>query len=366
MGKAIQTLGRLLGVEPDNTQVIGTLASYERQIGRWRRADRLFRAGLAIQPDNPGLATEREELWKQQADRVHIGPEWKIVGKDWNERMLRYGAQALITPSVRLGVSFDRNYLDMGAVRRTDGSITPFHGVRQRGELFVEQNWENGQRLRGSMYGSPSGARAGAGAEYARVDPSGQTSAAVEYGKPFWEFQEGAVGGGTRDRLELQRQQRLGARSASWVTGSANRYGLEGKRNAVATMGVSAGVIYRPLPASHAVVLQYGVDAEYRRSIAARADAAGEKYYPLPFYSREIHQASVIGKKAVGRNLRLEGATGMAWDRLGGNGPFLSGRVQYERPKGFSAEIWFDRRLNTVDTLHGKVNRAGATLSWRF
>jgi hypothetical protein len=364
MGTALKQIAGILGRDPSNVRAIGTMASFERQVGRWRRADRLYRSGLAIEPGNRDLEFGRDEIRWLQGSRTSTSEEWKNAGRDWNERMFRYGVEGLLRGSARVGASFDRNHVDMRNVRRATGEVGSFSGERYRGELFAEQNWENGQQLRGTFYGRRSGA--GAGAAYARVDSGGKTGVTAEYGRPFWEFQEGAVDGGVRDRLEVRREQRLGGRAAGWASGNASRYGLDGTRAAVRTAGVSAGVIYRPLPRSHAVVLQYGVDAEYRRSITTSTTGSGERYYPLPFYSREIHQAGVIGKKQIARSLEAEGATGMMWDRLGGSGPFFSGRLRWAAGRRISAELWFDRRLNTLETQRGKVNRAGATLAWHF
>jgi hypothetical protein len=50
---------------------------------------------------------------------------------------------------------------------------------------------------------------------------------------------------------------------------------------------------------------------------------------------------------------------------LGGNGPFMGLRLTYDRLSDFSAQLWFDRRLNTVNTGE-TVNRLGGRLMWRF
>jgi len=85
----------------------------------------------------------------------------------------------------------------------------------------------------------------------------------------------------------------------------------------------------------------------------------------LPLVSREVHAASVFGDINIEENLRAEAAAGYAVDRLGGRGPFASGRLTFRFLRHGEAQAWFDRRLNSIAT--GQVvNRFGGYLMWRL
>jgi predicted Zn-dependent protease len=352
--------------EADPSAILG-MALVEQHVGRWRRAEALLRPlAQSTQAGSEEARQLRESVWRGQRDQVQVDSERRNAGGIWSLDAARVAGHAVLSPSLRIGYRLEAGRAFVDRYRAVSGEERSLDGRRSRGELYVGGSTLGGSTWRASLFGGDS--RAGAGLAWDRTDLQGSTHAAAEYARPFWEFAEGLAQGGTRDRVELMRRQRIG-RATAWVAAAISRYGLRGVANAASTRGVSGGLAV-PLFAAPGRRGQwnaeYGFDTEHATSIGRVTARSGERYAPLPFANREIHSAGVATVQPLGRNWRFEAGAGMAADRLGGQGPYVTGRAVYDGPGGLTFQMYFDRRISNLYSAADAATQAGVSVTFRF
>jgi hypothetical protein len=346
---------------PDDPTVLTGLANINQQIGRWRRADDLYGRAIVIDPGNEDFVEARRHLQQELGSRASLNIVRKSVSHAQREDVLQIRGQASFAHYLQFGLSLDQNSVVIGSVRRADGPVSGFRGVRRRAELYANQLFECGPRLTESLFlsvGSP-----GAALSLSRPDPAGSTMLSAEYRRPYWEFAEGLIDGGVRDRLEIHREQRISPRVGIWLDASFNRYGIRNTGN-VAGSAALAGAIGYKLLKDGSLSLQYGFDAEYRLHAEARSASDGASFYPIPLVSREVHAPGVFAARRITRALTADCFAGFAKDRYSGSGPFVEAKIVGDLGRNIEARIAFERRLNSINT--GEVvHRLTAQIIWK-
>lgn len=353
---------RVLAEDPRDPALLTSLALAEAQSGRKRRADALFRQAIRESPAGGDAERLREEVLREERDRVRAEHLRRTVGSQWSEQVLRVSGQTAIAPGTRAGMVLEASLASVTAYRDSSGSIVSFDGLRRRGEMYVEHDLDGGTRWRGQFF---MGNRPGGGLQASMPDGRGATTVSIELHRPYWEFMESLAQYGVRSRMQAERSLRLG-RATAWLGGSANRYGVGGVSRAASTYGVSGGISYPFGGRRNPWVVQYGFDTERRTSVATRLLADGIAFRPLDFLSREVHAFGAGTSRQWGRHWRVEGSAGAAVDRLGGRGPYFTGRLGYDSPSGLTFEAWVDRRLNQVNTSSAAATQFGVSATWRF
>jgi hypothetical protein len=360
--EAFRALADLLQKHPSSAPVLARMAELHAEEGRWRRAETLYGRAIALEPRNEEFAEGRARVLRDQTPRVRFDADRKSVSGGWTETVVRASGYFSPIPYFRVGAAIENDDAEIDAVRYPDGTIGPLHGARQRAEIYLQHDTESGLGVRGSLLAGRSGAGLGLFAFW--PERRGRTELQIDFRRPYWEFIEGIAGSGVRDRIQIRRELgmgRLGARLA----GSYSRYGLARFRDAARTAGFEAGATWVLVRSRTNVALEYGFDGEYRRSFHQGLSSDGLRFDPLPLVSREVHAPGVSARRKVTRDLEAEGSVGFSWDRFGGSGPFTTARLTWDGRGRVAAQLWFDRRLNSVAT--GQVvTRAGAYVMWRF
>jgi hypothetical protein len=342
LGAAEAALSRFVGQHPTSVPGLVTLAQVEMQRGRWRAAERRLNDALGLDPANEDVAVTLDDIRGAQGSRIRTDVEIKHVDSGQEEESARLSGHARVTRTVRVGVGLEGRRLTY-LNRRTE---------RDRGEAFLQADFERGSMLRLSGFG---GEGIGGGLSFAHPDAAGRTLAQIEYRRVYWEFVESIVGNGTRDRAEIRREQPLGSRFNLRGAAAANRYGLGGVADVARSLAAEAGATALLWPRNPSIGIDYALDAESVRSLTPGT---------LPLVSREVHALGATTFVRFSRRLTGDAFAGYAWDRLGGRGPFTGGRLTYGGPSRLGLEVWIDRRLNAVTTTE-RVTRAGAYLAWR-
>ena len=94
-------------------------------------------------------------------------------------------------------------------------------------------------------------------------DDRGATSLRAEYRRPNWDFVQSLVGDGTRDRLAVGRRQRFTGDLTGRLDIGANRYGIEGDRDAASTFAVGGELRLGNLASIRGLSTAYVFDGEY-------------------------------------------------------------------------------------------------------
>jgi hypothetical protein len=287
--------------------------------------------------------------------------EGKDVANEWHTRSQRTAAARSSGDAVRYGGRLELLQFDARKVRRATGEIAPMQRALWRGDAWLRYDTLRGPSWAATLFGAPSGP--GASLEASFPQPSGRWTLQAEAHRPFWEFVEGLAGDGTRDRLAVERQQRLGRHVNGWLVVSTNRYAIDGGAYA-RTAGISGGLIAPVREARPFVALSYGLDKESQLAATVRTDPSGASYMPVPVVSREVHLPAVQVRQDVGRGVAIDAYAGYAIDRLGGKGPVTEVHARWSRGR-VAADVFVDRRLQALATTT-TVTRVGANVSLRL
>lgn len=357
----VATLYGLARQAPDDVHVLAALGATERRIGWRRKAQATLERAQAADRADPEVRRQLAEMRAERAPRGRIDVEHRTVAGEWSTSSQRFESSGALSDAVLFGGRLEMVHFDARRVRRAGGGIGPMRRTRPRGEIWFDADTRQGSTWSASLAGASSGPGGTFG--FSRPQPSGKWTLQAELQRPFWEFAEGLAGEGTRDRVVVERRQRLGGRADSWITLSVNRYSVADGAHA-RTAGLSGGLVLQVQSEGPYVAVSYGLDKESLRGATWRRDESGTAFAPVPIIGREIHVPGVLIRHGIDANLSLDTYAGYAVDRLGGHGPVLEARARWSRPRAV-AELWVDRRLQTLATTT-VATRVGASVALRF
>jgi tetratricopeptide (TPR) repeat protein len=343
LNDALGLLDRLATEYPTETLVFLNRGEIHLRRSQWRQALSAYKHILEIDPGNDDARNAIETpIIAVQKSNFRVDAIRRLVRGSQREDIQQASGHFLFRDAFRIGYSAARNEMQ-------------FQGVRTkayRGELFAQYDFRGGALIRGGFLGSERtrGGTMQLGAPFAR----GTLHMQVDYQRPFWEFVESVRSEGTRDRIEIRRQQDLAPGFAIRGSAYANRYGLGTQKNSATSLAFDAGVV-KTFGFIRVFGFEYLFDSEYVKSHSNLA---------LPIISRQVHGGDAFFDVDFYRRLRVEGFGGYTLDQKGGRGPFYGGRVTFHRG-WFEAQLAYDRRLNSVAT--GQVvTRYDAHILWRF
>jgi hypothetical protein len=340
---ALELLDRLATEYPTETQVFMIKGGIHLRRNRWRNAKEAYKHVLTLDPAHDDAADAiKNVIIETQRSTFRADFAHRIVRNAQFESIYQVSGHLLFRDAFRLGYAAGHTQLHFNGAR-TDA---------YRGELYSQYDFRNGVLLRGGFL---AGERTRGGTFQMDVaGGNGVLHVQADYQRPFWEFVEGILDDGTRDRIEVRRQQDIMPGFAVRGAVAANRYGLGARKNSATSLVYEGGVV-KTFGRTNIFGFEYLFDAEQRQTHMNPA---------LPLVSREVHGADAFFNVDLSRKLRMEGYGGYTVDRKGGEGPFYGGRLGFH-VRGFEIQGAYDRRLNSVAT--GQVvTRYDAYLLWRF
>ncbi|MCA3261459.1 MAG: hypothetical protein ING44_05935 [Telmatospirillum sp.] len=324
-------LARLAQEDPSDAEALAQLASVERQIGRPLRAANLLARAAALDPRNPDIAAARADLARLDAASVRIEPEYRRTSSQEKRYLVGTTAEAPINLAWRATAAFDTAQLDSPGVRRTNGQSGSFKGGRQRGAFGLAWRGDEGTRVHSQLFANAE--RVGAGLSADLVGDLARYSLGVELARPYWDFSESLVAGGTRDRVFAEYGERTFLGLDLRMRAGLSRYGLPGLSDGARSAALD-GELRLPLDGLvRGASLAYAFDGEYPWRIARASDptSAGAEYRPVPVRYREVH-ALLAGytldfKRAFDASWPIvaDFSAGPAYDRYGHRGGPLLG-----------------------------------------
>jgi hypothetical protein len=341
--QALELLDRIEADYPTETLVGLSRGEIHLRNFRWRQALADYKQVMKLDPKNESAEDGINNLLiATQKSNIRADASRRVVQGAQSEDIHQISGHFLFNDAFRIGYAAAHNELNFRGVR-TDA---------YRGEVFGQYDFMNGTLLRGGFLASEK--TRGGMFQFDVPIALGLFHFQADYQRPFWEFAEGIGEGGTRDRIEIRRQQELGPGFAIRGGAAANRYGLGAQKNSATSLAYDAGVV-KTFGYLRVVGFEYLFDSEYRKTHNNPA---------LPLVSRQVHGADAFFDFDLYRRLRMEGVGGYTLDQKGGRGPFYGGRITFHRG-WFEAQVAYDRRLNSVAT--GQVvTRYDAHILWRF
>ena len=137
--------------------------------------------------------------------------------------------------------------------------------------------------------------------------------------------------------------QQISRRVTAQFDVSLNRYRMANEVLA-RTYGTNAGVNYVIRRQNPAIELDYLVDIEKHLN---------QRPSGFPLSNRNVHAIGSAIATPIGSKAELLASGGMSFDIDGGKGPFITTRFQRRFTDRLSAEVWTERRHNSI--LTGRV-----------
>lgn len=318
---ALKRLNALSPAYLRDAQLMAYTANVENYVGRWRRASTLLADAQKLTPDNEDIAQLKRVIDRQHGQHVKADYEWKQTGKT-TENIPTLSGFAYVQPFTRVGFKAQNNRIHAKNITNSGGMVGDFKDDKQRGELYVQNDREDGSHLKGSLYANND--TIGAGGEYGFYHAFGRSVIELDYHKPFWEFPQAVLADASRDRFGIRHEKRL--TKTVFLTGNAgyNLYNVDVEDNVQQTINLNFSLIKNLYAVEGKYFsLSYGFDGEYTLSNDKRTTTGGVTYDPFDMPNREVHSLNALGRYEWGENTLLGGSAGWAFDRYGGNGPLF-------------------------------------------
>lgn len=302
----------------------------------------------ALSPENEDVATLKGSIEKLHAQYALIGHDWRRIG-DSDEQITTVEGKFRVTNRFEMGARVQNNEVDASQVRRSDtGAIEDFETDKQRAEVYGAYYFANGDRLQASLFANND--TGGAGVYYDFKNDLGRTELIGEYHRPYWDFVEAVTEDAVRDRVGLTHVTNITPNTTVSGEASVNMYHVDEESEAASSVLVRANITHALQQQDPYLAVGYGFDGEYMIDKEKRRLANGDEYSPFPITAREIHFLSGIVRDDLTDTTQAELVGGYAYDRLGGHGPQVSGKITQEITDNLEAQIRASYGLVTQDT----------------
>ncbi|MBA4274153.1 MAG: hypothetical protein C0436_00725 [Alphaproteobacteria bacterium] len=367
---AEKRLAALQQYYPNNPQLLTYAASLQSSAGNSSDAIRLLDQAQSLAPENEDIAAIRGGIGRQASNNfIKADYEYRGIG-DNNEHIGTLSGAARVADNVEMGFNLQRDWMDTENIRRgTDGLIGDYKTERDRGELYAAYLHDGGARTQASLYANND--TAGAGLSYDFNNELGRTGLFAEYHRPYWDFVEAVYEHTTRDRVGARHYAQLNPGLSMGVETSLNRYNTKVDED-VAQSGLFRLSLVQRLQEQTAdqpyLGIGYGFDGEYMMGdrTARNTAVSGGDYYVLPIRTREVHFLSGIVQHDLTPSTHAHLVAGYAYDRFGGKGPQVEGRLTQDITDdveaGVRARYGLDRNSGNSDS----ATNVGAHLMYKF
>jgi tetratricopeptide (TPR) repeat protein len=347
--------------DPTNIEIILLLAQAEERLRRPRRAIALYDKALALDPNLPAAIRDRRRLNRDTADTFGIETRYQDVTNGETQVITTLDGQISSTTGFALSFEAQNRALDSGTVSRPNGDNGQFDGDRQRAELTLATPANRFGSQTASVFGSNQVAGAGIGWEYVANDTTWQFEGL--YSEPDFNFVEGIVEGGSRDRVAGSWRRQLSDLYELSAGMALNHYSLSGDHAGTGseTTAEIRRVIAAPWPFA---TVGYRFDAEYMLNSQTN-DLTGANLLPLS--SRETHNIDVSTEGYLTDFVRARGLAGYTYDRLnGGGGPQGEVSLIYEPLDDLEITTTLGTSLTASRGTDNQLIYGGISLRTRF
>lgn len=365
---------RALSLElPSSAEPMAGLGAVARETGRMRLARSHYQEAVRRDPDDRSAAESLAALERDRAPRLRADVEQRFQrgGTDASSADITVGEVGgawNVGEAWRVGFAQGLSYVDADGVQRADGRVTPFTGSRVRTEIYATYEWLEGVSVTGSLYANEWSA--GFGAAMRLPDDSGRTGLRVEYHRPIWDFVESIIEGAVRDRVSVERFQRITSALTLRLEGGYNRYGIPRDDDDVVQSATVRGELrLDQIAGVTGLSVAYALDGEYVTHDTTRFTAAGTPYQVLPVVDREVHAGLVsygqtIGTPTEGGRLVWQVTAGYGADRYGRPGPLAFATLGYA--EGNFEVAMRAGYVRNIGRSEGETTTLGLTLGWLF
>ncbi len=355
---------------PNNPNVLASLASVEWYMGYAVKAKEHITQSLALAPRNEDALKLLAQINENRRSFVKLDGEVQVLDDDVQAIAQVHGEKRVDNQNA-LGIVADNNYLMTNGVRRSNGDVGDYDAFRTRQEIYWRHDFDYGDQAKLSGYFNQKDV--GVGGQYVARYAYGDINVDAEYHRPNWDFIEGALDYANRDRIAYGQNFRIRNDIAPNVLVAYNRYNVDGEDD-VARSWTVTGVARLPLyyldsGIDRRLFTEYGLDAEYRTATERGIDGIGNSYLLYPLVTREVHYLTIGWRQELQTAFidpsYWELFGGYAYDRFGGNGPYIDGRWVQQLDANTEFQLRFSQSIGFKDS-SASAFRVGGYLKWKF
>lgn len=313
--------------EPAKVEYLRALAYTSRQLGNWREAIVLYEQVLQIVPNDKDARRERNELRRENADRVNAESSY-IHAPNEHLSSSRVSFHHLINPSWSAKLVADKLYFTTRAARADDGALRLFTGAQHFVTISVQHKSKPAHTMtevallhHSSDIGFRLVNRQGV--------PGASWQAAFSYKEPDHKHMESLVYNGWRDQVAVQREFQMLPAVISTFGLAYNRYGLE-EVDVATSRSFTMSLRYPLYTRSPFMDLSYTIAGEYVNHQEKRVDGRGNTFYRLPISTVEVHTLGLGIADNFSYNVRAGSDIGYAADRFGSQGFFWGLNIDWQ------------------------------------
>lgn len=355
-GEVHQATERLAALEDtyaEDAQYQGFAANATFYANNWPAAKEHIAKAQELSPRNKDVATLKRNIDRQHADRVRADVTHVQRGGN-TELITALSGQAKVAENWHAGAAVRNHELDLDPRLQPDGSIQGEDSSRQTWELYGVYSNGGNDYWKFLLFGNND--TAGVGADYNFSNRLGVTTLSGRLNEPYFQFVEAIMDNAVRDRIAINHVIKPRTDWEASLGASYNNYSIETADDVMTTFGINGSLTHAIQQQGPYIGLGYGLDAEYEIDSEQQVTSTGLIYRRMPLRSREIHFGSVTVAEEWGDNTYGSVLAGYGWDRLGGHGPAVEGRINHEFyddwDVGASAFYGLDSTSTTNDDLH--------------
>lgn len=360
---ALNRLEKIAPQYPNDAQLLGYTANAEYFAGRPARAERLLAQAQALAPENEDITHLKHMVERASGQHAKLDYEWKKTGKA-KENIATLSGFAYVDPFNKIGANVQYNNVTSPALTRSNGTTRAADENKQRGELYVEHEFDDASHARFSLYGNND--TIGIGAEYGFFHEYGHTVFEAQYHKPFWEFVQAVLDDATRDRLAVRHEKNLAADLHFSGNLGLNNYNVDVADNVSSSANLTFVVVKDLVTAPDNPYwgISYGFDGEYLISNDHRR-LNGVEYDPFNMVNREVHTLNILTRYDWNDDTWAGGSLGYAFDRYGGDGPVAEAYINHWFNDYAEVGLRAARSIGVSDS-NEDVTRLGGHVKIRF
>jgi Flp pilus assembly protein TadD len=363
--RARERLEKLAQYYPENPQLVAMRASAENASGNPVAALRVLEQARAIAPENEDFGRlERDIRRSNNTNFVRADHELRSFGKN-NEHITTLSGATRVTDRTEIGFVAQNNAIyTKNFINRETGQIGEFDTTRQNAELYASYYYEDGSRIRSSLFANND--TPGIGFAYAWNNSYGRSEAIAEYHRPYADFTDAAFEHATRDRVGARHNGLITPRLSYGAEASLNMYNTHLADDVTRSGLIRGNLIYAVRQAQPYIGVGYAYDAEY---LIGDEDIRFGQFNSvqrlLPLVSREVHAITGTLAHDLTDTTHVSLFGGWTYDRLGEQGPVIEGRLTEDLTDTLEAGVRarYGRQTNDSDN---NATHLGGHVQYKF
>jgi len=368
---AFQALLDLLEEYPNNKDVLVLYSSLEGLLPRWQHQVGILQTLNSEHPEDEDVETLIYQAYSPHSSYARaLRQMQRTVGLAAVQVYLLEGEYALncLQDSVLYaGAQYQLWSGHIASIVNSEGEDIGFRGWRNRGALYLRNEWSNGNLVKASLYDQKCAFGCGLEGSMLLESIQGHIAMDLEWHRPSWEVFEGLAYHGREDRFYMLMDS-VYNRYFSWgIGGGTRRIGITGTPNGFLSRLANVNAILNFWVPNPVIGVTYNLDAEYVYSRQSKKGADGVNFYPVPYTSFENHTLRAFFTYIFREYWYFSAYAGETWNRIGLEACTYGFELKYAKPLpcGWEATISYNHFPSTIVS-GATAEFLTATLIFRF